>query len=103
MITVCNTYNMPSASMDKDSSIIYIGRGTPVGNPFKMYNGADRDRVCDNYNIWFYNQIKHKNEAVIKFLDNLKKFHKLGDLYLRCYCAPKRCHGDTIKSYLKNS
>lgn len=39
----------------------YIGRGSPLGNPFVMGSEDDRDLVCDKYQIWFNGKIKEKD------------------------------------------
>lgn len=62
---------------------VYVGRGSPWGNPFVMRHSTDaeRDRVCDKFEL-----------EVLHTLD-------LTDLRgkdLVCFCAPKRCHADAL-------
>lgn len=75
-----------------------IDRKTVLGNPFILRNEEDRDKVCDRYEKWFY------NNKDIKFQDQLAKlievYKEYGKLRLFCWCAPKRCHGETIRSYV---
>lgn len=79
---------MPAKAVDikVEGCDVYIGRGSKWGNPFKMqsYTLAERDRVCDEYERWFYttNLPSQIGELVGK---------KLG-----CYCKPLRCHGDFL-------
>ena len=79
---------------------VYVGRpeqnGYPLhfGNPFLMGSESKRDAVCDRFDEWLFNnhygvEIKrrewiHKNMILLQGRD------------LSCYCAPKRCHGDTL-------
>lgn len=79
----------------------YIGRGSPLGNPFVMKNSspAERDRVCNAYEVWF--EENKETEKVAKELKRLYKLSQKGDLILGCFCYPKRCHGDTIKKFLE--
>jgi len=66
---------------------VYIGRGSPWGNPYVLGKDGDRDQVCDLF-----------EQNVLPTLD-------LGALRgkdLVCFCAPKRCHGDSILRALKN-
>jgi hypothetical protein len=79
----------------------YVGRGSPLGNPFPMKNKEDRDRVCDEYEKWFNN---HKEDIEVKKeLDRLYDIYKdKGELTLLCFCTPKRCHAETIKKYLEH-
>ena len=43
MPTVFNKYHKPP------STAVYIGRGSPWGNPFVIGKDGDRDTVCDKY------------------------------------------------------
>jgi len=79
----------------------YIGRPSPLGNPFPMQNESQRDEVCDKYKAWFDKQVKDNNPIVMNELRRLYTIAKVGDLKLGCFCAPKRCHGDTIKAFLE--
>ncbi len=67
-----------------------------------MHNESMRDEVCDKYEVWFSNKVKAKDEAVMGMLSKLlKEAHEIGSITLGCYCAPKRCHADTIARYLE--
>jgi len=65
---------------------VYIGRGSKCGNPFVMkdWSQTERDRVCDEYEKWFWTT------------DLITYLHELKDKRLGCYCKPKRCHGDFL-------
>lgn len=60
---------------------IYIGRGSPYGNPFVIGRDGDRDEVCDKF-----------EREVLPSLD----VTALRGKSLICYCKPARCHGDAI-------
>ena len=85
-----------------DLGAVYIGRPSPLGNPFIMRNQSDeeRNRVCDAYEAWFKAQLEENNPAMLDELRRLYKLARQGPLVLGCFCAPKRCHGDTIKQFL---
>lgn len=78
----------------------YIGRPSPLGNPYVMRGENDRDRVCDAYAAWFAARVQARDPRVLEELKRLYKIAREGDLVLGCYCAPRRCHGDTIKAFL---
>lgn len=84
-----------------DTDAQYIGRGSPLGNPFPMNSEADRDIVCDAYHEWIWDKIETGNGTVIDELNRLKDLSETSDLVLGCFCSPKRCHGDTIKEILE--
>lgn len=60
---------------------VYIGRGSPWGNPFRIGFDGDRDMVCDKF-----------EKEILPTLD----VSALRGKNLLCFCAPKRCHGDAI-------
>jgi len=65
---------------------IYIGRGSPYGNPFVIGIDGDRDAVCDKYE----QMLRSKPLLLEKFKQELRGKD------LVCFCAPKRCHGDFL-------
>ena len=85
----------------KGSDSHYVGRPTPLGNPFYMRDESMRDAVCDNYAQWFEEKLRRKDPAVMRQLGILRKaLERDGKITLGCYCAPRRCHADTIATYL---
>ena len=81
----------------------YIGRGSPLGNPFKITKLRSRRMAIDMYAIWLKEAIINNCKSVMVELDRL--FQILIDnqsLTLICYCSPKLCHGKTIKQVLLN-
>lgn len=96
-------------SRNRNPDAIYVGRRTrgflhasPLANPYQMQQGKDseieRNRVCEFYNTWINAQIEDGNQAVIGELERLARIYvETGRLILACWCAPKRCHAETIK------
>lgn len=71
---------------------VYIGRGTPWGNPFPIgvkYGG--RDEVIARF--WRYARGKLKRDP--NWLEPLRGKD------LVCHCAPKRCHAEVLLYYLR--
>ncbi len=84
-----------------DGVTIYVGRGSPLGNPFYMNNQHMRDEVCDKYILYIKDQINCNNRTII---DELVRIHQIAEtqpVHLQCFCAPRRCHADTIKKILE--
>ncbi len=76
----------------------YIGRGSEWGNPYThLTKGltkasvqvATRDEACDAYEIYIRDRLA-KEPGLMERLLLMK------DSVLICYCAPQRCHGDTL-------
>lgn len=65
---------------------VYIGRGSPYGNPFVIGKDGSRDDVCDKF------------EEAIESLPEVRKLmkRKLKGKHLVCFCKPARCHGDYL-------
>lgn len=68
------------------ASAVYVGRPSKFGNPFAMVSEAERDHVCDAYETWLL--AKPELVAAAK--------HELKGKDLVCWCAPRRCHADTL-------
>lgn len=68
------------------ASAIYIGRGSPWGNPFVIGKDGDRNEVCDKYE----SMVLSDQELVVKIKQELKGKD------LVCFCKPQRCHGDFL-------
>ena len=48
------------------------------------YSKEERDRVCDEYEKWFWTT------------DLPSQLYELKGKVLGCYCKPQRCHGDFL-------
>lgn len=94
MITVVNRH----AGVDGE----YIGRPSPLGNPFIIGPDGDRDEVIAKYRRWLWLQMDIDagpgNQVMVEL-------HRLTDLYdtgkplvLVCWCAPRPCHGDVLSN-----
>jgi len=80
-----------------------VGRPTALGNRFFMRDESMRDEVCDRYETWFARKVEDADPDVMAQLRSLWLIGKrTGVVNLGCYCAPRRCHADTIARFLKN-
>ena len=68
------------------SDAVYIGRGSPWGNPFVINRDGDRDEVCDKFEA----MVEANPEFKQSVIDNLKGKDVI------CFCAPNRCLGDYL-------
>lgn len=73
-----------------ESKGIYVraDRFSDWGNPFELGKDGDRDEVCNNY----------ANHYLPFKPSLLKKVNELRGKALGCWCAPERCHCDTLKN-----
>lgn len=72
-------YRLPPGS-------VYIGRGSPYGNPYHIGEHGTRDEVIKRY-------IEEKS-ADPDFMAMVRQ--RLHGKNLVCHCAPRRCHGDWL-------
>lgn len=64
---------------------VYIGRGSPWGNPFKIGEHGSRKQVIAMYEKWIQNQ-----PALMSKIPELK------GKVLGCFCSPLQCHGEIL-------
>jgi len=77
---------------------IYIGRGTPWGNPYRVGNQEGeftRDVSIDLFR-------KHFLTDILNDPDKRAGLISLRGYRLGCHCRPLRCHGDVIAGYLNS-
>jgi len=67
---------------------IRADRFSDWGNPFEMDKDGSRDEVCDNFENHY---IPYKPSLI-------NQLNKLKGKALGCWCAPLRCHCDTLKN-----
>jgi len=83
----------------------YVGRGkgSVLGNKFKIGVDGDRKEVIEKYKSWLWRYVKEGIKGVMsdvwkELLRICKKVKEGGDVVLGCWCSPLGCHGDVIKS-----
>ena len=91
MPRILNQKRMPGAppcGKTLPENAVRVDRQSIWGNPFIMRNDSDeeRNRVCDAYEKWL-----QERPAMI---DRAKR--ELRGKDLACWCAPKRCHAETL-------
>ena len=84
---ILNKYKVESTK-----GTIYIGRGSPLGNPFPITKELPRLEAIAKYKVYLIQRILSNNDIILNALRSLKE-----DSKLLCFCAPAPCHGDVIK------
>lgn len=85
---------------------VYIGRGSPLGNPFPINNvaGMTRSVVIDLYKDWLLKKITNNDPAVCKALNQIAGLAQQPEgVALQCFCKPHPCHGDVIREIVLNA
>lgn len=84
---------------------IYIGRPSPLGNPFVIGKDGSRKEVIHKYREWLEATLKHahKNDITLQELVRLLRvYQENGELTLICWCDPQPCHGDVLASIIED-
>lgn len=83
---------------------VRVDRASVLGNPFYISDESKRDEICDKYEVYFVALINgqaHKEGFLASLRHLLDIYMKYHILELFCWCAPKRCHAETIKRYIE--
>lgn len=91
-VNVCNKHHGYSG--------IYIGRGSPLGNKYRIGTDGDRPTVIAKYRDWITQQIKLREPVVMTELNRIYDLACESSVNLICFCAPQACHGDVIKELI---
>ncbi|MFA7101502.1 MAG: DUF4326 domain-containing protein [Bacilli bacterium] len=89
---MCNGTTVVNIYKTKDLNYVYIGRGSPFGNPFVIGKDGIREEVIEKYRSYFRGKLE---DPAFKAMVLRLRGKRLG-----CFCKPKACHGDIIKEWL---
>ena len=78
-------YNLRNGKPPSDA--VLVDRRTPWGNPFPMDDETERDFVCDEFEDYAKKRLTNEPD----WLSPLRGKN------LVCWCAPKRCHAETLR------
>ena len=92
---MCNGTEVINTYKDKDLNYVYIGRGSPFGNPFVIGKDGTREEVIEKYRSYFKGRLE---DSTFRSMVLRLKGKNLG-----CFCKPQACHGDVIKEWLDES
>lgn len=87
--------------LNKDSGNefdVYIGRGTPWGNPFPVGKLEGQHERAESINLYR----SHFEKYILGEPSMRKGLLSLRGLRLACHCKPLACHGDVIAGYLNS-
>lgn len=79
----------------------YVGRPSPLGNPFVLKDENERERVIAQYAAWLEERLEAGDDRVRSELNRLyRKLVQTERLELTCWCSPRRCHAEVIAEFL---
>lgn len=105
-----HVYNQATETHEKEVGYFYIGKGSNLENPYipkdegkarYMFQVDNRDEANERFSTYFDIMYSGNNDFKRK-IDEIYLLYKNGyDVYLGCWCYPKKCHGDVIKAKLE--
>jgi hypothetical protein len=87
----------------------YIGRGSVLGNPYTskilhetkaQFKCSSKEESIKSYKNYLNKKIENKDKNICDELNKIYLKSLETDIYLVCYCKPKMCHGDIIKTII---
>jgi hypothetical protein len=78
---------------------IYVGRPSPLGNPFEIGTHGTRSEVIQKYEEYFVNRLETDESFKSEFLKLVDRAEK-ENICLVCWCCPQRCHAEIIRKYI---
>lgn len=74
---------------------VLVEHSSVLCNPYHIKTEAESDFICYQYEDYFSSELK---DAFLYEVERLLEIYETyGELNLFCWCAPKRCHAETIK------
>ena len=90
-------------ALKTDHTNIRVDRKSALGNPYYMANESMRDDVCNKYQAYLDKSTTTDNPKIMTELKHIYDEVKKGNnVNLQCWCAPKRCHADSIKALIES-
>lgn len=81
---------------------VFIGRGSVLGNEYHIGVDGTRDEVCEKYDVKLKRKLKRKDPVIVAEITRIVTLLKKGhDVNLVCYCAPDRCHGESVQEVVR--
>lgn len=100
---IINILNKRNKSELEGKDTDYVGRPSPLGNPFTAKQEGSRDKAVEKYRFWLNIQWKSGNPQVVNEINRLKeKLKTNGELNLVCWCSPAKCHAEIISTAVMN-
>ena len=76
----------PAEYRNPPTDAVYVGRGSPWGNPFRIGREGTREEVIEKFERYAIKRLEREPY----WLDPLR------DKDLVCWCAPETCHADVL-------
>jgi hypothetical protein len=79
---------------------VYVGRPSPLGNPYALGRDGNREQVIAKYRRWLWARLQEHDSPQEQGLRRLLSLAVAGKLELLCWCHPLPCHAEVVRSAL---
>ena len=80
---------------------VYIGRGSRLGNPYRIGSDGDRNTVIAKYKQYNWGKWTAGDEDVTSAISDIMELEEYRVVLLGCHCAPLACHGNVIQAMIE--
>jgi len=98
-----NVINKNEASIEEKINAVYVGRGSPLGNPWThtsskraSFQVDTREEAIAKYGEWITDRLRYSNSQSRAFNECVRKLVAERELTLMCFCKPLPCHADIL-------
>ena len=89
-----------TASWGKARNVIpvYVGRPSPLGNPFSEKTEGSREAAISAFRPWLREVMQDSAHPATEQLELLRRLHSEGYVVvLLCWCEPLPCHARVVR------
>ena len=92
--------SLPQASGPTAPRRVYVGRPSPLGNPWPLGRDGSREQVIARYRRWLWQRLQQADSPQRQALEELLGHARRQPLVLLCWCHPLPCHAQVIRNAL---
>lgn len=95
-ITIVNKHHL---TLEQQRAATYVGRGSPLGNPFKVkpYGPHERGASIPLYERHLRAALERGDARITRAMRAIRDRARAGEAQaLMCFCAPRACHTEVI-------
>ena len=83
-----------------DGDGFYVGRPSPLGNPFAIDAKTPRAKAIEQYREWLVEMLKTNNPTSKAFRVLVDFYRQEKEMTLICWCVPLQCHAEVIREFV---
>ena len=90
----------------------YVGRPSPLGNPFPLNAKTSRAKAIEQYREWLLKRLETSNPTSKMFMGLVEHYRRERIMVLICWCSVThekmgppfyQCHAEVIREFMKET